>query len=106
MGEVPDMTRQEVTIGTRHGGDLLKLSFCHQKGGSKRPAVHYFRDLSVWINALWWSDPDLLYRSKVGNARNAFTLGFQVTAAISIVILIATAMVVLTILRRVQAGAH
>jgi DHA2 family multidrug resistance protein-like MFS transporter len=40
------------------------------------------------------------------SARNAFTLGFQVTAAISIVILIATAMIVLTMLRRVNAAAH
>lgn len=39
-------------------------------------------------------------------ARNAFTLGFQVTAAISIVILIATAIVALVMLRRVEAGAH
>ena len=38
----------------------LKLSFCHQKGSSKRPAVRYFRDLSVSINGLWWSDPDLV----------------------------------------------
>ena len=59
MGEMPDMTRQEVTIGTRQCADLLKLSFCHQKGGPKRPAERYFKDLSVSINGLWWSDPDL-----------------------------------------------
>ena len=40
------------------------------------------------------------------SARDAFTLGFRVTAVISIVILIATAMVVLTMLRRVDAAAH
>src|SRR5258708_6616240 len=60
MGEVPDMARQEVTIGTRHCVDLLKRSFCHPKGGSKYPAGRYFKDLSVRINALRWSDPDLL----------------------------------------------
>ena len=60
MSKVPNIARQEVTIGTRHRADLLKLSFCHQKGGSKRPAERYFRDLSVWINALRWSDPDLV----------------------------------------------
>jgi hypothetical protein len=59
MGEMPDMPRQEVTIGTRHRADLLKRSFCHQEEGSKRPSERHFRDLSVSINALWWSDPDL-----------------------------------------------
>ena len=39
-------------------------------------------------------------------ARNAFTLGFQATIAISIVILLATAIVVLRMLRRVPAGAR
>jgi hypothetical protein len=58
MGEVPDMARQVMTIGTRHCEDLLKLSFCHPKGGSKRPAERYFRELSVSINGLRWSDPD------------------------------------------------
>ena len=66
-----------------------------------------------------------VYRSKVGGAvaavktipaaqgtalleaaRNAFTLGFQATIAISIVILLATAIVVLRMLRRVPAGAR
>jgi DHA2 family multidrug resistance protein-like MFS transporter len=39
-------------------------------------------------------------------ARNAFTLGFQATIAISIAILLATAVVVQRMLRRVPAGGH
>jgi DHA2 family multidrug resistance protein-like MFS transporter len=39
-------------------------------------------------------------------ARNAFTLGFQVTAAISVVILITTALIVLTMLRRADAATY
>jgi hypothetical protein len=63
MGEVPDMTRQEVTIGTRHCGDILQPSFCRQEGGSTRPAGRYFRELSLWINVLRWSEPDLYQTS-------------------------------------------
>jgi hypothetical protein len=58
MCEMPDMTRQEMTIGTRHGGAVLNLSFRHQKSGFKRAAGLYSTDLFVWINVLLWSDPD------------------------------------------------
>jgi hypothetical protein len=59
MREVPYMTSQEVTIGTRHRETLLKLSFWHQKSGSKRSGELYFTTLYVWINVLRWSDPEL-----------------------------------------------
>ena len=50
--------------------------------------------------------PEPMSSALLESARNAFTLGFQVTAAISLVVLVATAFVVLSMLRRVNAGAH
>ena len=50
--------------------------------------------------------PEPMSTALLESSRNAFTLGFQVTAAISLMVLIATAFVVLSMLRRVNATAH
>ena len=63
MREMPDMTRQEATIGTQGRRAFLKRLFGCKKGVPSVLRTHYFTDSSVWFNVLRWSDCGLVFPS-------------------------------------------
>jgi hypothetical protein len=59
MGEMPDMTGQEMAVGAMHRFAPLKGAFCCQNGASKRLNEPYITDLYWSIKVLPWSDPEV-----------------------------------------------